>query len=52
MIPPVREDTFAPEVDLVGLIDDEAEFLAMNGYVWSKPNFQQTQDGEPAREGQ
>ncbi|XP_044335867.1 uncharacterized protein [Triticum aestivum] len=52
LIPPVREDTFAPEVDPVGLIDDEAKFVAMNGFDWSKPNFQQTQDGEPAREGQ
>jgi len=52
LIPPVREDTFAPEVDPVGLIDDEAEFVAMNGYDWSKPNFQQIQDVEPVREGQ
>ena len=52
LIPPVREDTFAPEVDPVGLIDDEAEFFAMNGYDWSKPNFQQIQDVEPVREGQ
>ena len=52
LIPPVREDTFAPEIDPVGLIDDEAEFVAMNGFDWSKSNFQQTQDGEPVREGQ
>ena len=52
LIPPVREDTFAPEVDPVGRIDHEAEFVAMNGFDWSKPNFQQTQDGESAREGQ
>ena len=48
----MREDTFAPEIDPAGLIDDEAEFVAMNGFDWSKSNFQQTQDGEPAREGQ
>ena len=52
LIPPVREDTFAPEVDAVGMIDDEAEFVAMNGFDWTKPNFQQIQDAEPAREGQ
>ena len=52
LIPPVREDTFAPEIDPVGLIDDEAEFVAMNGFDWSKSNFQQTEGGEPAREGQ
>ena len=51
LIPPVREDTFAPEVDPVGLIDDKAEFVAMNGFDWSKSNFQQTEGGEPAREG-
>lgn len=52
LIPPVREDTFASEVDPVGLIDDEDEFVAVNSFDWSKPNFQQTQDGEPVREGQ
>ena len=45
LIPPVREDTFAPEVDPVGLIDDEAEFVAVNGFDWSKPNFQPTEGG-------
>ena len=52
LILPVREDTFAPEVDPIGLIDDEAKFVVVNGFDWLKPNFQQTQDGEPAREGQ
>ena len=50
LIPPVRENTFAPEVDSVGLIDEEAEFVAMNGFDWSKPSFQSTKGGEPARE--
>ena len=31
LIPPIRKHTFAPEVDLAGLIDDEAEFEALNG---------------------
>ena len=52
LIPPVREDTVAPELDQVSQIDDEAEFVAMNGFDWSKSNFQQTEGGEPAREGQ
>ena len=39
LIPPVREDTFAPEIDPVGLIANEAEFVAMNGFDWSKSNF-------------
>ena len=45
-------DTFAPEIDPVGLIDDEAEFVAMNGFDWSKSNLQQLDGGEPVREGQ
>ena len=32
LIPPVRENTFAPEVDPAGLIDEEAEFVAVNGF--------------------
>ena len=50
LIPPVRQHTFAPEVDLVSLIDDEAEFIALNGFDWSNPSFQPVEGGEPARE--
>ena len=50
LIPPVRQHTFAPEVDPAGLIDDESEFIAMNGFDWSNPSFQLTEGGEPARE--
>ena len=50
LIPPVRENTFASEVYLAGLINEEAEFVAVNGFDWSKPNFQPTEGGEPARE--
>ena len=50
LIPPVRENTFALEVDPAGLIDDEAEFVTVNGFDWSKPNFQPIEGGEPARE--
>ena len=50
LIPHVRENTFAPEVNPAGLIDDEAEFVAVNGFDSSKPNFQPTEGGEPARE--
>ena len=32
LIPPVRQHTFAPDVDPAGLIDDEAEFIAVNGF--------------------
>ena len=32
LIPPVRQHTFAVEIDPVGLIDDEAEFVALNGF--------------------
>ena len=50
LIPPVRQHTFAPEVDPAGLIDDEAEFIAVNGFDWSNPSFQPVEGGEPARE--
>ncbi|XBI36935.1 hypothetical protein VPH35_122370 [Triticum aestivum] len=39
LIPLVHENTFAPEVDPAGLIDEEAEFVAVNGFDWSKPSF-------------
>ena len=39
LIPPVRQHTFAPEVNPIGLIDDEAEFIALNGFDWSNPSF-------------
>ena len=35
LIPPVRQHTFAPEIDPAGLIDDEAEFVALHGFDWS-----------------
>ena len=40
LIPPIRKHTFAPEVDPAGLIDDEAEFEALNGIDWSSSTFQ------------
>ena len=49
LIPSVRQHTFAPEVDPAVLIDDEAEFIAVNGFDWSNPSFQLTEGGEPAR---
>ena len=30
LIPPVRQHTFAPDVDPAGLIDEESEFIAVN----------------------
>ena len=50
LIPPVHQHTFAPEIDPAGLIDDEAEFIALNGFDWSNPGFQPAEGGEPARE--
>ena len=41
LIPPLRKHTFAPEVDPAGLIDDEAEFGALNGIDWSSSTFQE-----------
>ena len=39
LIPPVRQHTFAPKIDPASLIDDEAEFIALNGFDWSNPSF-------------
>ena len=50
LIPSVRQHTFAPEVDPVGLIDDEAEFIALNRFDWSNPSFHSVEGGELVRE--
>ena len=51
LIPPIRKHTFAPEIDPSNLIDDEAEFYALRGFDWSKPNFQMVdEDEESARD--
>ena len=52
LIPPVCENTFAPKVDPAGLIDEEEEFVAVNGFDWLKPSFQLSEGGDPAREEQ
>ena len=49
-IRPVRQHTFAPEIGLTGLIDDEVEFVALHGFDWSKYSFQPVEGDEPARE--
>ena len=48
LIQPIRKHTFAPEVDPAGLIDDEAEFEALNGIDWSSSTFQDREQGEEA----
>ena len=50
LIPPIRKHTFAAEIDPSGLIDDEAEFVALHGFDWSKPNFQTVEVHEPTRD--
>ena len=50
LIPSVRQHTFSPEIDPSGLIDDEAEFVVLHGFDWSKPSFQPVEEDEPARE--
>ena len=51
LIPPIRKHTFAPEVDPAGLIDDEAEFMALSGIDWSSSTFQdREQDGGAERD--
>ena len=46
----IRKHTFAHEIDLSGLIDDEAEFVALHGFDWSKLDFQTMEEDEPARD--
>ena len=51
LISPIRKHTFAPDIDPSDLIDDEAEFIALRGFYWSKPNFQTVEEeDEPARD--
>ena len=50
LIPPVRQHTFAPEIDPTGLIDDEAGFVALNGFDWSKPSLESVERDELVRE--
>ena len=46
LIPPICKHTFAPEVDLTDLIDDEGEFQALCGIDWASPNFQTAEEDE------
>ena len=39
LIPPIRKHNFAPKVDPSKLVDDEAEFEALNGIDWSSSTF-------------
>ena len=48
LIPPIRKHTFAPKVDPSRLIDDEAEFEALNGIDWSSSTFQDREQDEGA----
>ena len=48
LIPPPRKHTFAPEVDPAGLVDDEAEFEALNNIDWSSSTFQEKEQGTGA----
>ena len=51
LIPPIRKHTFASEIDLSELIDDNAEFQALTGINWSSPDFQTVEgEDEPARD--
>ena len=48
LTPPPRKHTFAPEVDPAGLVDDEAEFEALNNIDWSSSTFQEKEQGADA----
>mgnify|MGYP005837479747 CR=1 FL=1 len=45
LIPPPRKHALAPEVDPAGLVDDEAEFEALNNIDWSSSTFQEKEQG-------
>ena len=49
LIPSVRQHTFAPEIEPADIIDDEAEFISLNGFDWSNFGFQPVEGDEPAR---
>jgi hypothetical protein len=51
LIPPIRKHTFAPDVDLSTLIDDEAVFQALIGIDWTSSDFQtmEEEEAEPAQ---
>ena len=40
LTPPIRKHTFAPDIDLSNLIDDEVVFRALTGINWATPDFQ------------
>ena len=46
LIPPIHKHTFAPQVNLSNLIDDEAKLHALCGIDWSSPNFQTAEEDE------
>ena len=48
LIPPPRKHALAPEVDPAGLVDDEAEFEALNNIDWSSSTFQEKEQGADA----
>ena len=48
LIRPIHKHTFAPKVDPSRLIDDEAEFEALNGIDWSSSTFQDREHDEGA----
>ena len=51
LIPLIRKHTFAPDIDPSNPIDAKAEFFALRGFDWSKPNFQTVEeDEEPTRD--
>ena len=46
LIPPIRKNTFAPDVDPSTLIDDEAVFHALTGIDWTSSDFQTMEEEE------
>ena len=49
LIPPIRQHTFAPDIDPSNLIDDKVVFRALTGINWATPDFQ-LMDNQGAKE--
>ena len=48
LIPPIHKHTFSPDIDPSELIDEDAEFQALNGIDWPSAEFQTMEEEEEA----
>jgi hypothetical protein len=50
LTPPMRKHTFAPDVDLSPIMNDEAIFEALTGIDWMSPDLQIGEEEEPEQD--